>query len=563
MKNFIRYAVLSLSLVIMISCSKIPDHAKYIPKNAIGVFSVDMNQLSKKLIWNLLTGSELFDEMQKDIKNEESKKAMKDFSNIGLDPSTTIYFFYTGNMKNENHPCAVAGMKDASKFESFITRNYPELKIEDNKKYKSCFIEKSFLVAWNKEVALAVPVKDYSSMGIDTAGMDPAAVSIDLAKIESEQNFIKQCFEISKENAITNLSNFKSLQKDGHDFSLWINYEELYLQNKDLSSGELQAFIKPEYFKDAALATGFDFEKGVVDMEVDYYFSKELAAIYKKHTTDNIDADLIKDLPSKDICFIAAYNLKPQMIQDFLAHFKLDGLANLGLMAMGTSMESIVSTFKGDMVFAISDMKMKPPPADTTLPDYMYSNKTPDMNFTFAMNISDAANLEKLLGKGVKENYLVKNGNVYRLKGDDDAGTLMYDKSRMVYSNKEDMAKQFIDKKGNAKEGIPADAWKNIVNNPIAVYADIKKMMQAVPLESKEPEEMKLMEELRNMFTYAQVYGGKMKNNANHMEGNLYFTNKEENSMIQLLNLAMKAKKVSDKTKNANVPVTDTVKPVL
>ena len=56
--------------------------------------------------------------MQKDIKNEASKQAMKDFSNIGIDPATTLYIFYTGNMKDENHPCLLAGMKDVSKFES-------------------------------------------------------------------------------------------------------------------------------------------------------------------------------------------------------------------------------------------------------------------------------------------------------------------------------------------------------------------------------------------------------------------------------------------------------------
>ncbi len=86
-------------VISVFSCNKIPNHAKYIPKNALGVFAVDMDKLSKKLIWNVLTGSEIFDEMQKDVKNEESKKAMKDFSNIGIDPTSTLYIFYTGNMQ--------------------------------------------------------------------------------------------------------------------------------------------------------------------------------------------------------------------------------------------------------------------------------------------------------------------------------------------------------------------------------------------------------------------------------------------------------------------------------
>ena len=81
--------------LVLFSCNKIPNHAKYIPKNALGVFTVDMDKLTKKLIWNVLTGSEIFDEMQKDVKNEESKKAMKDFSNIGIDATSTLYIFIT------------------------------------------------------------------------------------------------------------------------------------------------------------------------------------------------------------------------------------------------------------------------------------------------------------------------------------------------------------------------------------------------------------------------------------------------------------------------------------
>jgi hypothetical protein len=555
MKKNLNLFVLSLVVIIAFSCNKIPNHARYVPKNALGVFTVDMNKLSKKLIWNVLTGSEVFDEMQKDIKNEESKKAMKDFSNIGIDPASTIYVFYTGNMRDESHPCMVAAMKDAGKFEAFISKNYPELKIEDNKNYKSCLVENKFLMSWNKEVAIATVINtgfeaEMPPMDMADTIMPPAPV----VNMDRDKNYIKELFALSSENAITSNSNFKKLQNDGHDFSLWVNYEELYKQNKDLSSSELKAFIKDEYFADAALASGFDFEKGAVDMEMDYYFSKQLAAIYKKYSDGNIDESLVKSIPSKDISVLIAYNLKPKMIEEFLKEFKLDGLANLGLVAIGTSMETIMSAFKGDMVFALTDLKAKA--KDSTANAMSYTSDMPDFNMTYAMSIGDVTSFETLLDKGVKQSMLVKNGNTYSIPYSEDA-ILMYDKKQMVYSNQKSMAQQFMENKGNAKEGIPSEAWKNITSNPISAYADIQKILGAVDMGAKDAAEQQLMNDIKSMFTYAQIYGGKMKGNANHLEGNLYFSNKDENAMIQLINLGIKIKKAEDARKTA--PVVDSL----
>ncbi|MBK7691273.1 MAG: DUF4836 family protein [Bacteroidetes bacterium] len=541
--------------LVLFSCNKIPNHAKYIPKNALGVFTVDMDKLTKKLIWNVLTGSEIFDEMQKDVKNEESKKAMKDFSNIGIDPTSTLYIFYTGNMQDENHPCLLAAMKDAGKFESFISKNYPTLKIEDNSSYKSCVVEDKILLSWNKEAAIATMINNRFSYDVIDSN---TAVQTDKMEVgEKDKNYLKELFGLRSENAITSISNFKKLQNDGHDFSFWVNYEELYKQNKDLSSSEVKAFIKEDYFRDAALACGFDFEKGAVDMTMDYFFSKELAAIYKKYSNDNVDESLISAIPSKHIDILVAYNLKPKMIEEFLKEFKLDGLANLGLVAMGTSMESIMSAFKGDMVMALTDMKAMA--KDSVQSPMSYTTDFPDFNLSFAMALDDVSGFEKLLDKGVKQSLIVKNGNMYTMPNGGE-GALMYDKSKFVYSNKVNNAQQFMSGKGNAKEGIPADAWKNIVGNPISMYADVKKLMEVLPIEPTTEDEKKLLAEVKQMFTFAQIYGGKMKGNANHLEGNLFFSDKNENSMIQLINLGIKIKKAEDaKKKNEPIPAVDSL----
>lgn len=549
--------------MVSIGCNKIPKHAEYIPKDALLVGAVDMNKMAKKMIWNAVTGSAMFEEMQKDFKNEKSKEAMKDFSSIGLNQGSTIYFFYTGSLRRDSKICFLVGMKNQTQFEEFIQKNMEGIKVQPHDGYKSAQIESSVYAAWNEDVAMFFPMRSETT---DTSGIDTQfdtesdstfnALTMNSAPefntTSSIETFLKTAFKLTKENSVVALPNFKTLQNDGHDVSIWANYEEIFNQNQDLNTSEMQAFIKRDYFKDAALATGIDFEKGTTAITMDYFMSKDLADIYKKYSNQNVNEDLIKKIPSNDVAFIAAYNFQPQMIQDFLKKFSLDGLANLGLMMIGTSMDKIASTFKGDMVFAVTDINIK----DTIqkIPDTDIELVVePQMNFSFAMAIKDESAVDELLNKGVKQSILTKDGAMYTMSG----GTIMKNKDLLVFSSKKDMAEKFLNGKQNTGDAIPNDVMKNLKSNPMAMYLDMKKIMQFIPEQDMTAEDKVLLTETKNMFTYIEMYGGKMKNNANHFEGNVFFSNKEENSLIQLLNLAMKLKKNED-AKQAKVPQSDT-----
>ena len=56
-----------LSAALLSACSSMPDHLRYVPKDAIAVTGINLRGLSKKIAWNLITGSKLFKEMQKRI----------------------------------------------------------------------------------------------------------------------------------------------------------------------------------------------------------------------------------------------------------------------------------------------------------------------------------------------------------------------------------------------------------------------------------------------------------------------------------------------------------------
>ena len=168
------------------------------------------------------------------------------------------------------------------------------------------------------------------------------------------------------------------------------------------------------------------------------------------------------------------------------------------------------------------------------------------MNMTLAMTIKDQQGLEKLLGIGVKNKILIKKGNGYGLPDSNQKSGFLYDKKYMVYSSDAIMANSFIEGKSNSNKSYPSSVWKHFSSSPMIFFMNIKKVLQVVKTEPQNQEETEFINQARNFFTYMEMYGGKIKNNAVHVEGGLFLTNEKENALIQLLDLGMKAKKLND-----------------
>ena len=535
-----------LLLLVVGACNRIPHHADYIPKEALFVGTVNVQKLTRKMVWNAITGSVLFGEMQEKIKNEKSREAMKDFSSVGLKANSTVYFFYTGSLRKEGNICFLLGMDDRNAFERFVKENLPGVVIREEKGYRSAQLEQAVFAAWNEEAAMFFPLRT----ALPDSALPANGMGSEVNSLASIQGFVQHAFELSKEKAVTSLPHFRDLHKAGHDISFWANYEEIFRQSPDLNAPEVQAFVKAAYFRDAALATGVNFEDGAAEMVMDYYMSKELAALYGKHSGTDVDEQLLREIPSGNVAMLAAYHFKPGMLSDFLAEFKLDGLANLGLAMMGTSLEKLTSGFAGDYVFAMTDLNVK----DTVrkIPDTdLELVVEPDMNMSLALSVSSKSTVEDLLGKGVKEKVLTRDGEMYRM----DDGAIMLSDKRLVYSSDPALGQKWMTGKNDIRKALPAGAWEEISGEPFCFFINIPKILQLLPESGMDSSEKALLRETSALFTYMEMHGGNLKKQANHMEGHLYFTNREENALIQLLNLAMKVKQESE----SKVPRTDSV----
>ncbi len=546
MKKIQYTIVITFFIGFLYSCNKVPNHVKYIPKDAVGVFSINMDNLSKKMIWNLLTGSELFEEMQKDFKNENSKDALKDVSNIGLDPMSVLYAYYLGGQLDSKKIFITMAMKDPNKFESFLKNNYPTIQIQDASKFKYGIVEDKLFVSWNKEALIAIPMlTQYDAEMLPTA--DSTAFQPDDYKQKLEE-----IYSLESKNSIKELPHFMALQKADHDFSVWLNYEQIYRMSESMIDQATKMFLKDKFVEDAALAVGLDFEKGAVSMDMDYFFSNALAPIYKKNINNKFDESLLQSIPSKSLTALFTYSIKPQLFQDILKEFKLEGLLSLALASAGLSSDDLFQTFNGDILFAVTDLKEPAQNGQGSLID-----KAPEFDLYYAMSLNNSSKLQKILQTGVKQSIIKKDGDVYKTSSDAEGG-MMFDKQKLVYSNKIENTKKFINEQHNT-EILPSSVYSQVKSNPITIYLDLKKITQVIPESTMSDEDKDVLKEFQKLFTYVIVYGGKMKGNANHFEGNLFFENKDENAMIQLLNLAMKAKKIIDKKEQAQPSMIDTL----
>ncbi|MBP6625182.1 MAG: DUF4836 family protein [Chitinophagaceae bacterium] len=523
-----------LLFVAFTACNKIPKHAKYIPKDSQMVLAIDLDKMGKKLIWNAVTGSELFKDMMKNLKNESSKNAAKDISSIGLKQNSSVFVFSNRLENGQASVCILAGMENAKTFEDFIVKNYPNQAIDKLEGYKSCTIESMVVAAWNDDAALFFPLQQMNTTATDSLGMGISMKSE--AEIKSQ---LKSFFSLKDENSIESNAHFKSLLDDHHDISLWLNYQQILEKNMTAGSNP---FMKKDYFKDAALASGYDFEKGNIEANMAYYMSKEMADIYKKSAGNKLDMDMIKQLPGKDVMMVMGMQLKVEMIRDFLKLFGLDGLANMGLGLAGTSLDQIQKAFKGDIVFAVSDVNMKD--SSSNLQGGIAG--LTDMQVFCGMRVGDKQAMQDLMNIGVKNKLLNKMGDRYVMADGGPMTDIVCTDKYLAFSNQPNSVNSFLEGKNDIRKNLPAGVWDKLSSNPFVFYMDIKKLTKVIPIEADNAQEQALLNKAKNLINYVEMHGGQMKKGAVITDGNLRFANESENALIQLLDLAVEAKKLKD-----------------
>ena len=123
MKRFLSLAAITCIIIVFSACNKTPDHAKYIPKDASAVMGVDMGAIGKKIAWNVILGSEVFDKMSEKAGKDT---VMKDLENAGIDFSNTFYIYVKGDERfsGGQRVAALIPIDDAGEWETYVKKTF-------------------------------------------------------------------------------------------------------------------------------------------------------------------------------------------------------------------------------------------------------------------------------------------------------------------------------------------------------------------------------------------------------------------------------------------------------
>lgn len=531
-RSYITFIIIA---VLFAACSKVPDNAKYVPADATAVAGINLRSLSKKIAWNVITGSKLYKEMQQRMTAQGGADAMKGIENAGIDVSNTFYIytrsdtrFYGGNLV-----VALVPLADAARWETYVKQVFPKATIQSREGRKEAALGEGMYVAWDKQILIILN-------GVAATEIDEEAPQNGDVLMPAE---IARAFSVPAGNTMVNNKRFETLARKGHDLSFWLNYGNLLTDLAGNMSIDFNGVsLSSASWRDAVLTTGFDFKKGQITGDICYYLPAQVEEATKDFGLVETDKDLLARLPKEELDMLVSMHISPAGVKTLLEKAGLFGPANVGLTTQGLDVDYVLAAFTGDMVIAMHDFSLRAlPQRDSFMGQLVeYNKQKATMNMTYAVKINNHENFTRLL-QMTAGGQMLANGNGYVLPLTyDDTVHLQVSKQYAVMSNSRTYASGIIDGtyKGKTMQHTVKD---KVQGNPFAIYLDIKQMLGKIdPTISSSARDSAIITESKLLLDNIALYGGNYTEKAYKFNLEINFVNKDENSILELIDYGMR-----------------------
>lgn len=530
--------LLAISVLILSSCHSKPDHRKYIPKDAAVVAGINLSSLSKKIAWNMITGSKIFKEMEKKVPKKNGSDVMSGIDKAGIDVLNTFYVYLkTDNRFNTGmRVTALVPLNDAAAWEAYLKKSFPQANVTEHNKLKVTSLDGNMYMGWNKDLLIIMNVLS------DNAG--DMATEMDNA------------FAVTDDNSIKANKNFEKLEGAGHDLSMWVNYDQIMSTYNDRMSPNMNGVsLSKSMWKETAFACGFDFVKGKITGDMTYYTSKSMDKIYKEFGTEHVNKEMISRIPGNELSMLVAAHFSTKALKDMMDSTGVLGLANSGLSAQGTNVDNVLDAFTGDMAFAINNLSVTSTPATKDIP---YAMQNTNYCMSYVMKINKKANFDQLMNFA-KQAGMLPIGEGYMMPvSARDSVFVLSNNDYAVFSNKYANASNILH--GN-KDGQPlnSNVAANVNGHPFAMFIDIQETIKRIDLNTiMSPQDAGIFNESKNLLTNIAFNGGEYKDGAMQAHMEINFTNKEESSILTLLDFGMRISDAMEKSRAAQQAEIDT-----
>ena len=380
-----------VALFLLASCSKKTNkEGRYIPSNAGVVVHVNGESLNAKLPWEDIKQNDAFRKMVADTAvSSFTKSLLENPENSGVNTKGDFILFVVKDTSG-GYTVVEGTLKDEAKFKTMLTTAVKNGK-ETTKDGFTYFADEKTSVAYNKEKFI---VAINTSQVIDLQKTVPNAMdtssrmNIPEVKNTRDMNAIAAGILALKEDAsLAQNEKFSGLMAEKGDAHFWFNAQ--YFSPTAALSG-IGAMANLSKLYDGAITTAtVNFESGKINLDAKSYGGKEITDLYKKYNGKDFDKSMVKNIPSKNLAGLFAFNFKPEGVKEFLKLLNMDGLVNLGAAQAGFNLDDFVKANKGDIVIAVTDVRQ-----DST------TGQAAD--FIFAASINDKPSFNKIIDAGKK-----------------------------------------------------------------------------------------------------------------------------------------------------------------
>ncbi|MFT3827029.1 MAG: DUF4836 family protein [Chitinophagaceae bacterium] len=512
-----------LATVWVASCGRSDKSGVAVPKDAAVVVQINSKSLSSKLTWQEVKQSEWYKELYNEAPDSLAKKILDDPQNSGINTDADLVLFM--RKRGEGGYVVLEGtLKDPASFEALNKQISKENTVEKDGELSVLKTHNS-VSTWTP--TRFVYVIDAPDMGSRRYRSYDDSDNNDKSKLTTDSlvKFAKELYALKSSDNLTDDNRFNDLLKDGGDIHAWVNSGSLYANGL----GDAISMTKfSDLLKDNISTFTVNFDNGKVTAKSKAYYNDDLAKLFKKYKVKDLDAEALGRIASKDVVAALAFNFPPEGLKELIKAVGAEGIVNGALGKEGYSIDEFVKAHKGDLILAVTDLKVKS--VQDTIESFneggapkIYTHTKPDMNVLFAVSINDKAAFDKLVNifKTKLEPEINNNPGVPKI-------SYAINDKWFAISNSKELADNFIAGGSNKQDYI-----SRISGHSTGLFVDLQKVLKAA--EEMQTDSLdKAQTAVSRSYLMDAILTGGIDGDIGHGVYELNLVDKQTNSLKQL-----------------------------
>ena len=330
------------------------NHAQYIPKEALAVFSIDLKQLYQKGNLKSLKNSAGFKKWKANLMEENDQmndlilENLNDPTLSGLNLQKKVFVYtYSGGGVFSSNTGVVAAMQNADNFEKMLKLSNKDAEIKKNEKgYKYVELGKYEAVGWNDQVMMYIKSE---------------AGGFGQRKGLSARSYLYSFFNLDPDNSLVTNKNFSEFLTKNNDLSVWYS---LQAAKKDLtaalnmyrySSRDQQILDEMLNFQDSYIQYTLNFEKGRLLLNTQYDLNKNLKKFYKETYGQTLSKELLSRIPHKQLLGFMGFSWNLKGLFNWMKRVEgIEQAFEKQAEEMGLSADDLLKALQGEMVLAMT-----------------------------------------------------------------------------------------------------------------------------------------------------------------------------------------------------------------